>query len=223
VLASNHFFWFSGILNLSYTEVAGCYQCYQCYQWWKQWQNVQSRSICTGSTTSSDKMSRLGGWISGLLSRSYIKVAGWKQWCRMSIPGPVAVKVLLVIVDIHWISRRLSRSYTQVAGWKKRSFLYLLWAQHSIYCQKKKGSIRIKSQRLNFWISRVLYRSCIQVAQWCVQSRCTSSGITTRNQSAVELTFHAPKISRPLSRSNSQVAECGSVQSRHVSSGTEYC
>ena len=41
--------WFSGGLSRSYTEVAVC------YQWWKQWQNVQSRSICTGRTTSDSR------------------------------------------------------------------------------------------------------------------------------------------------------------------------
>jgi len=52
-----------------------------------------------------------------------------------------------------------------------------------------------------------------------VQSRYTSSGITTaRNQSAVEMTSHSIKISRRLSRSYTQVAVCGSVQSRYVSS-----
>jgi len=64
-------------------------------------------------------------------------------------------EVLPVTAD--WISGRLG-------GWKKRSFLCPLWVQHSICCQKHKGSIRIKSQRLNFWISQVLCQSCIQVA-----------------------------------------------------------
>jgi len=99
----------------------------------------------------------VGGWISGPLSRSYIQVAGWKhwkQWCRTSIPGPVAVEVLLVIVDVKWAVELNFRTFEPVlhlSCWvKKRScFLYLLWALESIYCQKQKD---LSGSSLSGWI-----------------------------------------------------------------------
>ena len=99
-------------------------------------------------------MSRLGGWISGALSRSYIQVAVCLHW-----------KALLVTADVIefrdcWAGLALK----SLSGWKKRScFLCLLWALESIY-RTGTGSLWIKSQRLNHLnfrtIEPVQHQSC---------------------------------------------------------------
>jgi len=97
--------------------------------------------------------------------------------------------------------------------------LSLLWALESIYCQSRKD---LFGSSLSGWIEFQDYWAGLALKSLSgisVQSRYDSSGITTRNQSAVEFTFPPLKISRRLSRWYIQVAECRRVQSRYVSSG----
>jgi len=125
--------WFSGILNLSNTEVAVCYQW---HQWWKQWQNVQSRSICTGSDTSDSRYQGLvvefQDYWAGLTSKSLGGSSGSSG--RTSNPGLFALEVLLVIVDVKawWLNFRTIEPVLHSSRWVEEEKLLPLSAMSAI-------------------------------------------------------------------------------------------
>jgi len=176
------FILFLGILCLSHTEVAECYQ----------WKKHPIQVFISGSTVIANRHQQLNfRRIEPVLHQSRwveaVVKAEWKQYPERPIHVFLQWKHYYPVLAVEFQDVWTCLAFKSLSGREAASSIWCDHCSPSIYCQSTKDPLGLSLSGWITWISGQLYRSYAQFAECgSVQSSHVSSGITTRNKSVVE-------------------------------------